>query len=82
MASLDRIIVDDIEQETSTEDPMVDPSLIRGDLRGIVTETTAARESRDERNAFVFRGLSIGDLALAGAAVKKALANGVGAEIG
>ena len=81
MPHLDRIIVDDLEQESTTQTPMVDPRLIKGDLRALVTGQVPARESDTERNAFLFRGLAIGDLALAGVAVRKALAGKVGTPI-
>jgi ornithine cyclodeaminase/alanine dehydrogenase-like protein (mu-crystallin family) len=80
MKHLDRVIIDDIEQE-STSESMVNPDLIKGDLRGLVTGKVVARADEEERNAFVFRGLSIGDLALAGVAVRKALQANVGAVI-
>ena len=72
MGAFDRIIVDDVEQEASTPYPMVDPALIRGDLQGLVTGEAASRQNDQERTAFLFRGLALGDLALAGVAYRKA----------
>ena len=82
MPAFDRIIVDDVEQEASTSYPMVDPALIRGDLLGVATGDTAGRENDEERTAFVFSGLALGDLALAGVAYRKARAASRGAAIG
>ena len=81
MTHLDRVIIDDTEQESNSEDRMVNPAVIKGDLRGLVTGKVAGRESDEEKNAFVFRGLSIGDLALAGLAVRKALQANIGTTI-
>lgn len=72
MSALDRIIVDDREQEASMPKALVDPALVRGDLTGLVTGDAAGRESADERTAFVFRGLALGDLAVAGLAYQRA----------
>jgi len=72
LSALDRIIVDDLEQEASMPKPLVDPALVRGDLTGLVTGDTAGRCTADERSAFVFRGLALGDLAVAGLAYQRA----------
>ena len=71
LSAFDRIIIDDLEQEAASE-PMVDPGLVKGDLSGLVQGAVAGRENQDERNAFVFRGLALGDLALAGLAYLRA----------
>ena len=72
MAAFDRIIVDDLEQEASMPKPLVDPALVRGDLTGLVTGDAAGRCTADERTAFVFWGLALGDLAVAGLAYQRA----------
>ena len=71
LSAIERVIIDDLEQEAVSE-PMVDPSLVKGDLTGLVQGTVSGRERDDERNAFVFRGLALGDLALAGLAYRRA----------
>ena len=71
LSALERVIIDDLEQEAVSE-PMVDPGLVKGDLTGLVQGTVSGREREDERNAFVFRGLALGDLALAGLAYRRA----------
>ncbi len=72
MPALDRIIVDDLEQETSMSKPLVDPVLVSGDLTGLITGEALARQNAAERTAFVFRGLALGDLAVAGLAYRRA----------
>ncbi|WP_258192936.1 ornithine cyclodeaminase family protein [Nitrosomonas oligotropha] len=72
MTAFDRIIVDDLEQEASMPKPLVDPALVRGDLTGLVTGDAAGRCTAHERTAFVFRGLALGDLAVAGLAYQRA----------
>ena len=65
MGSFDRIIIDDLEQESQMEHPIVDLSLVKGDLSGLVTGAVDGRLTKDEKTAFVFRGFALGDLALA-----------------
>lgn len=65
MGNFDRIIIDDLEQESQMEHPLVDLSLVAGDLTGLVTENVSGRESNSEKTAFIFRGFALGDLALA-----------------
>ena len=72
ITAFDRIIVDDLEQEASMPKPLVDPALVRGDLTGLVTGDAVGRSTLDERTAFVFRGLAVGDLAVAGLAYQRA----------
>ncbi len=72
MVAFDRIIVDDLEQEASMPKPLVDPALVCGDLTGLVTGDVAGRCAANERTAFVFRGLALGDLAVAGLAYQRA----------
>ena len=73
MPAFERVIIDDLEQEAATE-PMVDPALVKGDLTSLVQGKAPGRESEDELNAFIFRGLALGDLALAGLAYQRATA--------
>ncbi len=72
MSAFDRIIVDDLEQEASMPEPLVDPTLVSGDIGGLVNGDIAARCDHNERTAFVFRGLALGDLAVAGLAYQRA----------
>ncbi|TGV91554.1 ornithine cyclodeaminase family protein, partial [Mesorhizobium sp. M2D.F.Ca.ET.145.01.1.1] len=72
MRRFDRIVVDDLEQEKNMAKPMVDPGLVVGDLTGLVCGDFVGRESAGETTAFVFRGLAVGDLAVAGLAYERA----------
>jgi len=65
MTAFDRIIIDDLAQEAEMEQPIVDLSLVNGDLTGLVTGGVDGRLASDEKTAFVFRGFALGDLALA-----------------
>lgn len=76
MAAFERIVIDDLEQEAKMSKPMVAPSLVAGDLSGLVCGDLPGRASAEERSAFVFRGLAIGDLALSGLAYQRAKAAG------
>jgi len=72
MSSFDRIIIDDLEQETKMSNPMVKSDLITGDLTGLVCGEVVGRQSTSERTTFAFRGLAVGDLAVAGLAYVRA----------
>ncbi|MBZ9799350.1 ornithine cyclodeaminase family protein [Mesorhizobium sp. ES1-4] len=74
MPRFDRIIVDDLEQERNMAKPMVDPAMVAGDLTGLVCGDFAGRKSPEETTAFVFRGLAVGDLAVAALAYGRAQA--------
>ncbi len=78
LSIFDRIVVDDLEQESSMEKPLVDPALVSGDLTGLVNGETQGRCTDNERTAFIFRGLALGDLAVAGLAYQRALKNAQG----
>jgi ornithine cyclodeaminase/alanine dehydrogenase len=71
MAAFERIVIDDLEQEAKAREPMVAPTLVAGDLLGLVCGDFPGRKSAKERTAFVFRGLALGDLALAGLAYRR-----------
>lgn len=70
--AFDRIVIDDLAQEKSMGKPMVDPALVAGDVQGLVTGEVPPRRDDDERSAFVFRGMAVGDLALAALAWQRA----------
>ena len=76
MGAFQRIVIDDQEQEAKMSKPMVAPALVAGDLAGLVCGDIAGRQGAEERTAFVFRGLAIGDLALAALAYRRAKAAG------
>ncbi len=68
MPAFERIIIDDLAQEAAMPEPMVDPNLVRGDITGLVENRIDGRANREQRTAFVFRAVALGDLALAGLA--------------
>lgn len=72
MPIFNRIIIDDSEQEAQMTTPLVDPDLVVGDLMGLVNGDIAGRCSDNEKTAFIFRGLALGDLALAALAYQRA----------
>ena len=76
MTAFDTIVIDDNEQEAAMEKPMVDRGLITGDMTELVTGSVSAAFSPEQRSALVFRGLAIGDFAVASLAYAKS-ASGV-----
>jgi ornithine cyclodeaminase/alanine dehydrogenase len=73
IGSFDRIVVDDLEQEKKMSKPMVSPELVKGDLTQLVCGDLSGRTRPEERTAFAFRGLAVGDLAVAGLAYQRTL---------
>lgn len=59
-------------------DPMVPQNLITGDLTDLATGAQPDRLNDEERTVFAFRGLAMGDLALAALCYTKAVEQGVG----
>ncbi len=78
MAALGAAFIDDREQEAGMERPLLDPALVRGDLGEVVRGEVPAGFEPDKRSAFLFRGLAIGDFAVAALAHERAVANAVG----
>jgi ornithine cyclodeaminase/alanine dehydrogenase len=76
MGAFQRIVIDDLEQEAKMSKPMVPSALVVGDLSGLVSGEIAGRAGGEERTAFVFRGLAVGNLALAALAYRRAKASG------
>ena len=72
MSAFDRVFIDDMEQELKSDQPLMSAELIDGDLSSLVQKTTSGRTAEGERTAFVFRGLALGDLALAALAYDRA----------
>jgi ornithine cyclodeaminase/alanine dehydrogenase len=82
-ADMDRfgtVVVDDLEQERSSDKPMLPAAMIAGDLTDLVTGTLGAREA-DKPAAFAFRGIALGDYAAAVLALRKAEETGAGQRI-
>ena len=72
MPSIDRIVIDDLEQEATMSKPMIQSGHVAGDLMGLVCGDVPGRQSAGERTAFAFRGMAVGDLAIAGLAYLRA----------
>ena len=69
--ALDRVVIDDVEQEAALPNKLCDPACVSGDLSGLVLGKTDGRQSASERTAFLFRGHALGDLALSTLALQK-----------
>ena len=72
LVAFDRILIDDSEQERSADVKLAKPDLIRGDLADLVLRRQTGRTHDSERTAFIFRGLGLADLAIAGLALTEA----------
>lgn len=81
LSAFDRIIIDDLAQEAEMPTPMVDPELVQGDITGLLANRVSGRNSADERCAFIFRAVALGDLALAGLAYEVASESSRGLKI-
>lgn len=75
-AALDQVVVDDLQQEAAMDVKLAPPDVVTGDLSGLVRGTFAGRVQHVDRNAFVFRGHAMGDLALSALAWRRALRDG------
>ena len=80
MTAFDSIHIDDAEQEAASEAKLVAPDLVSGDLRTLIE--APAPTPGEARRAFVFRGLAIGDFALARLACLRAEDANAGQRIG
>ena len=78
MSALEAAYIDDRAQEAASERPLIAPSLVQGDLGEVVRGEVAAAYDPARRSAFLFRGLAIGDFAVAALAYQRALDKGVG----
>jgi ornithine cyclodeaminase/alanine dehydrogenase-like protein (mu-crystallin family) len=72
LSALDRIVIDDLQQEAALPNKLAPPELVTGDLAGLVLHEFEGREQDGERSAFIFRGHALGDLALSAVAYRKA----------
>ena len=81
MAAFDAVIIDDLEQERVSQKKMVDPGLVQGDLRGLIAGDAGASFDPEKRSAFIFRGLAIGDFAVACLAYERARAAAKGTPV-
>lgn len=72
LSVLDLITIDDLEQEAALPNKLVPPEFVTGDLSGLVLRKFTGRDKDSDRNAFIFRGHAMGDLALSILAYQRA----------
>ncbi|MFC5049364.1 ornithine cyclodeaminase family protein [Rubritalea spongiae] len=70
-AAFNQVVIDDLEQEAVQPNKLASSELITGDLSELVLRKCSGRKCDNDRNAFIFRGLAIGDLALTALAYQK-----------
>jgi ornithine cyclodeaminase/alanine dehydrogenase-like protein (mu-crystallin family) len=70
-SALDQITIDDLVQEAALPNKLAPPEFVTGDLSGLVLGKFAGRNRDSDRNAFIFRGHAMGDLALSALAFKR-----------
>ena len=71
LTAFDQVVIDDLAQEAALPNKIAPPELVTGDLSGLVLGRFSGRNSKDDRNAFIFRGHALGDLALSALALQK-----------
>ncbi len=81
MEVLSPLFIDDQVQENASPKKLVDPALVTGDLKQLLSDGPGDL-TPDSRRAFLFRGLGIGDFAIARLGYLKALKNGTGQSVG
>ena len=75
-AAFDQIVIDDLEQESASPNKLAAAEHVNGDLSGLVLGKVSGRRHADDRNAFIFRGHALGDLALSALALQRSRATG------
>ena len=75
LGAFDRIVTDDLAQ------PLIEPDLFDGDLHAVLAGEIPGRQDATERTAFIFRGPSVADLALAALVYRKAREAGAGTPV-
>jgi ornithine cyclodeaminase/alanine dehydrogenase-like protein (mu-crystallin family) len=73
-SAFNQITIDDLDQEAALPNKLVPPEYVTGDLSGLVLRKFTGRENNEDRNAFIFRGHALGDLALSSLAFQKSRA--------
>ena len=70
-SAFNQITIDDLDQEAALPNKLAPPEFVTGDLAGLVLGKFAGRDNEDDRNAFLFRGHALGDLALSALALQR-----------
>lgn len=65
LSAFREVVIDDETQERQSNRKLVAPELVSGDLRWLVTRRARSEFDPDRRSAFMFRGLAVGDFAIA-----------------
>ena len=73
MANFSTVIIDDHAQEEALGKPMTGEATVTGDLSDLITGKVRSVVDPEHPSAFIFRGLAIGDFALAGLAYQRAV---------
>ena len=69
--AFNQITIDDLDQEAALPNKLAPPEYVSGDLSGLVLGKFSGRNSKEDKNAFIFRGHALGDLALSALALQK-----------
>ncbi|WP_211831166.1 ornithine cyclodeaminase family protein [Kistimonas asteriae] len=72
-SALDQVIIDDMAQEAAMPNKLMPPDYVTGDLSQLVLGKLKGRNRDCDRNAFVFRGHAMGDLALSALVYQRTL---------
>ncbi len=72
-SALDQVVIDDLAQEAAMSNKLMPPDYVTGDLSQLVLGKHKGRNRDSDRNAFVFRGHAMGDLALSVLVYQRAL---------
>lgn len=81
LSRFDLIVVDDLKQERAMVKPLVNPQLVAGDIKDLVTGKLERRENDQQIMAFMFRAVALGDLAIAALALQTAKEHKVGQKL-
>lgn len=75
-SNFDLLAIDDLAQEKTLPNKVANADDITGDLFDLVKGRIDGRSSDQQRTAFVFRGLALGDLALTSLVIRRATEQG------
>ncbi len=81
LSAFSTIAIDDNQQEAEAPKKMAPPHLIRGDLTDLATGKLAPGFDPATPTAFMFRGIAIGDYAIACLGYERAKAAGIGTSV-
>ena len=71
LGAFGRIVIDNRQQEAAMPKKLVDPALITADLLDVVSGKMPMAHERSAPSAFMFRGIAVGDFAIAALAWEK-----------